>query len=50
VTLDDDADLVLLTAVLARAGVGIRRLSRESDSLERLFFDLTDDRPAEVAA
>jgi ABC-2 type transport system ATP-binding protein len=48
VRVDDDAGLVALTGALAAAGVGVRRLSRESDSLERLFFELTEDQPAEV--
>jgi ABC-2 type transport system ATP-binding protein len=46
---DDDDGLVALTAALAAAGVGIRALVPESDSLERLFFELTEE-PAEVAA
>jgi ABC-2 type transport system ATP-binding protein len=46
---DDDEGLVALVAALAQAHVGIRALVRESDSLERLFFELTDE-PAEVAA
>jgi ABC-2 type transport system ATP-binding protein len=46
---DADEGLVALTAALAAAGVGIRALVPESDSLERLFFELTEE-PAEVAA
>jgi hypothetical protein len=34
---------------LAQARVGIRALVPESDSLERLFFELTDE-PVEVTA
>jgi hypothetical protein len=49
VRVDDDAGLVALTAALAEAGVGIRALARESDSLERLFFELTEKRPMQVA-
>jgi hypothetical protein len=49
VRVDDDAGLVALTAALGGAGVGIRALVSESDSLERLFFELTDGRPREVA-
>jgi ABC-2 type transport system ATP-binding protein len=48
VRVDDDPGLVALTGALAAAGVGIRQLSRESDSLERLFFELTEDQPAGV--
>jgi ABC-2 type transport system ATP-binding protein len=47
---DDDAGLVALTAALAAAGVGIRVLAPESDSLERLFFELTEGRAAGAAA
>jgi ABC-2 type transport system ATP-binding protein len=46
---DDDAGLVALVAGLAEAEVGIRALVPESDSLERVFFELTDE-PAAVAA
>jgi ABC-2 type transport system ATP-binding protein len=46
---DDDAGLVALTGALAAVGVGVRQLSRESDSLERLFFELTEDQPAGLA-
>jgi ABC-2 type transport system ATP-binding protein len=49
VRVDDDAGLVALTAALGGAGVGIRALVSESASLERLFFELTDGRPREVA-
>ncbi|MDX6657311.1 MAG: type transport system ATP-binding protein [Solirubrobacteraceae bacterium] len=49
VRVDDDAGLVALTAALAEAGVGIRALALESDSLERLFFELTEKRPMQVA-
>jgi ABC-2 type transport system ATP-binding protein len=45
---DDDTGLVALTGALAAAGVGIRRLSPESNNLEHLFFELTDDRLVEV--
>jgi ABC-2 type transport system ATP-binding protein len=40
--IDDDVGLVSLTAVLAAAGIGIRALAPESDSLEQLFFELTE--------
>jgi hypothetical protein len=46
---DDDAGLVALVAALAEAEVGIRALVPESDSLERLFFQLTDE-PVAVPA
>jgi ABC-2 type transport system ATP-binding protein len=46
---DDDEGLTALVAALAQARVGIRALVPESDSLERLFFELTDE-PAAVAA
>jgi hypothetical protein len=49
VRVDDDAGLVALTAALGEAGVGIRALALESDSLERLFFELTEKRPMQVA-
>jgi ABC-2 type transport system ATP-binding protein len=49
VRIDDDAGLVAVTCALAAAGVGVRTLARESDSLERLFFELTEQR-VEVAA
>jgi ABC-2 type transport system ATP-binding protein len=48
VRIDDDAGLVALTRALAAAGVGVRSLEREGDSLERLFFELTEQ-PVEVA-
>jgi ABC-2 type transport system ATP-binding protein len=48
--IDDDAGLVALTAALASAGVGIRELAPESDSLERLFFELTEGRAVGAAA
>jgi ABC-2 type transport system ATP-binding protein len=47
--IDDDAGLVALTGALAADGVGIRALAPESDSLERLFFELTEDHAAAVA-
>jgi ABC-2 type transport system ATP-binding protein len=46
---DDDEGLVALVAALAQARVGIRALVPESDSLERLFFELTDE-PVAVTA
>jgi ABC-2 type transport system ATP-binding protein len=46
---DDDDGLVALVRALAEARVGIRALVPESDSLERLFFEFTEE-PAEVAA
>jgi ABC-2 type transport system ATP-binding protein len=46
---DDDDGLVALVRALAEARVGIRALVPESDSLERLFFQFTEE-PAEVAA
>jgi ABC-2 type transport system ATP-binding protein len=46
---DDDAGLVALVAGLAEAEVGIRALVPESDSLERVFFELTDE-PVAVTA
>jgi ABC-2 type transport system ATP-binding protein len=46
---DDDKGLVALVAALAQARIGIRALVPETDSLERLFFELTEE-PAEVAA
>jgi ABC-2 type transport system ATP-binding protein len=49
VRIDDDVDLVLLTRALADAGVGIRALAPESESLERVFFELTEQ-PTEVTA
>jgi ABC-type uncharacterized transport system ATPase subunit len=49
VRIDDDVDLVLLTRALADAGVGVRALARETESLEQLFFELTEQ-PAEVPA
>jgi hypothetical protein len=49
VRVEDDAGLVALTATLGGAGVGIRALARENGSLERLFFDLTEERRTEVA-
>lgn len=49
VRVDDDAGLVTLTAALGGVGVGIRGLVRETDSLERLFFELTEQPPMEVA-
>jgi ABC-2 type transport system ATP-binding protein len=49
VRIDDDADFVTLTRALAAAGVGVRILGPESDSLERLFFELTEQ-PVEAAA
>jgi ABC-2 type transport system ATP-binding protein len=49
VRVDDEDGLVALTAALAGAGVGIRALAPESDSLERLFFKLTDQRPVGAA-
>ena len=47
--IEDDAGLVALTRALAAAGVGLRSLSPQSDSLERMFFELTDEHPAGVA-
>jgi ABC-2 type transport system ATP-binding protein len=47
--IDDDDGLVALTRALAAASVGIRALVPETDSLERLFFELTEE-PAEAAA
>ncbi|MDP9347158.1 MAG: ABC transporter ATP-binding protein [Actinomycetota bacterium] len=44
VRVDDDQGLVALTAALGGAGVGIRAFASESDSLERLFFALTEKR------
>jgi ABC-2 type transport system ATP-binding protein len=46
---DDDEGLVALVHAFAETRVGIRALVPESDSLERLFFELTDE-PAAVAA
>jgi ABC-2 type transport system ATP-binding protein len=46
---DDDAGLVALVRGLAEAEVGVRALVPESDSLERLFFELTDE-PVAVTA
>jgi ABC-2 type transport system ATP-binding protein len=46
---DDDAGLVALVAALGEARVGIRALTPDSASLERLFFDLTEE-PVAVAA
>jgi ABC-2 type transport system ATP-binding protein len=46
---DDDAGLDGLVAALVDAGVGIRALVPETDSLERLFFELTDE-PITVTA
>jgi ABC-type multidrug transport system ATPase subunit len=39
---DDDEGLEALVAALVDARVGIRALVPETDSLERLFFKLTD--------
>lgn len=50
VRIDDDAGLVALTRALATAGIGFRGLTRQSDSLERLFFELTEEHTAEAAA
>jgi ABC-2 type transport system ATP-binding protein len=47
--IDDDAGLVALVHALAETRVGIRALVPESDSLERLFFELTDERAAVAA-
>ena len=47
---DDDEGLVELVSALAKARVGIRALVPESDSLERLFFELTDEPAEEVTA
>jgi ABC-2 type transport system ATP-binding protein len=41
-TLDDNDAAVRLTRALADAGVGITGLGREQDTLERLFFRLTE--------
>jgi ABC-2 type transport system ATP-binding protein len=49
VRVDDDAGLVALTAALGDARVGIRALARESESLERLFFELTEEQLDGVA-
>jgi ABC-2 type transport system ATP-binding protein len=46
---EDDGALVALTRALAEHGIGVRALVRESDSLERRFFELTEQ-PLEVAA
>jgi ABC-2 type transport system ATP-binding protein len=46
---DDDEGLVALVAALAQARVGIRAMVPDSASLERMFFDLTDE-PVSVAA
>jgi hypothetical protein len=46
---DDDEGLVVLVRAFADAQVGIRALVPEIDSLERLFFELTDV-PAGVTA
>ncbi|HYZ28810.1 MAG TPA: ABC transporter ATP-binding protein [Thermoleophilaceae bacterium] len=48
-TAADDSALVAVTSALASAGVGVRALTRASDSLEHLFFELTERAPAEVA-
>jgi ABC-2 type transport system ATP-binding protein len=47
---DDDVGLVALTGALAGAGVGVRAFAREGDSLERLFFELTETRPHGVTS
>jgi ABC-2 type transport system ATP-binding protein len=47
---DDDEGLVALVSALAQAQVGIRALVPESDNLERLFFELTEEHAEEVAA
>jgi ABC-2 type transport system ATP-binding protein len=49
VRVDDDEGLVALVRAFADAGVGIRALVPEIDSLERLFFELTDE-PVAVTA
>ncbi|MCW3015052.1 MAG: transporter ATP-binding protein [Solirubrobacterales bacterium] len=46
---DDDDGLEALVAALVDARVGIRALIPETDSLERLFFELTDE-PVAVTA
>jgi ABC-2 type transport system ATP-binding protein len=46
---DDDEGLVVLVRALAEARVGIRALVPESDSLERAFFELTEQ-PVAVTA
>lgn len=51
--LDNEAAAVRLTRALADAGVGITGLSREQDTLEGLFFRLTEsdtDQPSPAAA
>jgi ABC-2 type transport system ATP-binding protein len=48
VRVDDDAGLVGLTGALAAGGVGIRSLTKESDSLERVFFELTEGSESEA--
>lgn len=48
VGVDDDAGLVGLIQALGAASVGLRALTPEGDSLERLFFDLTGQQPAET--
>jgi hypothetical protein len=40
---------VSLTGALGAAGVGVRALAPVGDSLERLFFELTEDQAAGVA-
>ena len=47
---EDDQGLVALTRALADAQVGVRSLMPQSDSLEELFFELTDEQPAGVGA
>jgi ABC-2 type transport system ATP-binding protein len=46
---DDDDGLDALVTALVEAGVGIRALVPETDSLERLFFELTDQAEAVTA-
>ncbi|MDX6687321.1 MAG: type transport system ATP-binding protein, partial [Baekduia sp.] len=46
---DDDDGLDALVTALVEAGVGIRALVPETDSLERLFFELTDQPEAVTA-
>ena len=50
VGVDGDPGLVALTETLAGAGVGIRALTTDGESLERLFFELTEDRAEAVGA
>ena len=45
--LDDAAGSIELTQALATAGVGIRTLVREEETLEQLFFRLTEPDPPE---